>query len=157
MKRTFCFVYNCITTCGSTDYNEMDLWMTESFLFGHLRFGFECPWYTWSFTQEGVVGAKHHFTARLTLRSFVLTLTFWTDVWLCWIISYHLNAAVFFKGGGHVSHHLLSYNLHCLILQMVFPDKLLAGQNCCSSAIWCRAVETKGHSGVKQRSVTLLH
>lgn len=55
--------------------------------------------------------------------------------------THHLHAAVLFKGGGGVGCHLLSNNLHGLALQMMFPDKGLAGQNRSSGAIWCRTDE----------------
>lgn len=42
-------------------------------------------------------------------------------------LSYHLYAAVFLKCGGEVSHHLLGQDLHCLVLQLVFPDIVLTG------------------------------
>lgn len=62
------------------------------------------------------------------------------QVWMWWIKkkTCHLNTAVLFKCRGKVCHHLLGQNLHSLFLKMVFPDKGLASQNCCSSTIWCR-------------------
>lgn len=42
-------------------------------------------------------------------------------------LSHHLHAAVFLKCGGEVGHHLLGQDLHRLVLQVVFPDKVLAG------------------------------
>lgn len=58
-------------------------------------------------------------------------------------MTHHLHAAVFFKSGGGVSGHLLGNNLHSLALQIMFPDKGLAGQNRSSGAVWCWTGERK--------------
>lgn len=69
-------------------------------------------------------------------------------------ISCHFNAAVLFKCGHQVGHHLLGHDLHRLVLQVVFPDKGLAGQNCCSSTIWCRA-KRKRRQDKKKRGMVV--